>query len=76
MAYTGLTSIVTTLAGDTMDLLCWRNLGTTSGGVVELAYTLNPNMSELGPVLPAAIDVILPVIPAQPPTLETISLWT
>jgi len=33
------TFTTTTLDGDTLDALCWRELGTTEGGVVEQAYT-------------------------------------
>jgi phage tail protein X len=71
------TQIATTLQGDTMDLVCWRELGTTSGGVVEQALALNQNLSNGGPVLPALTDVILPVITsAAPATIETVQLWT
>jgi phage tail protein X len=73
----GATLRTTTLAGDTMDLLCWRELGTTSGGVVEQALALNQNLSDAGPVLPAAIDVILPApATSAPATIETVNLWT
>ena len=70
------TTITTTLDGDTIDLVCWRELGTTSGGVVETVLALNQNLSNNGPVLPGAIDVILPVITsATPSTIETVQLW-
>lgn len=73
---TATTITVTTLQGDTMDLLCWRELGTTSGGVVEQAYVLNQNLADQGVILPARTDVILPAVStAQPGTLETVSLW-
>lgn len=76
MAATPATTRATTLQGDTMDLLCWRELGTTSGGVVEQALALNQNLSDTGPVLPAQIDVILPVIStATPTTVPTVNLW-
>ena len=70
------TQIVTTIAGDTMDLVCWRELGTTSGGVVEAALALNQNLCNTGPVLPAPIDIVLPVITsAAPAPIETVQLW-
>ncbi|MGQ4828216.1 tail protein X, partial [Enterococcus faecalis] len=47
----------TTLAGDTLDLICWRELGTTTGGVVEQAYALNPGLADQGAALPGGIDV-------------------
>ncbi|EGD58399.1 phage-related tail protein [Novosphingobium nitrogenifigens DSM 19370] len=71
------TFITTTLEGDTLDLVCWRELGTTAGGVVEKAYTLNPGLADLGPTLPGGIDVVLPVIDTQTPqTIATVSLWS
>jgi phage tail protein X len=61
--------------GDTLDLLCWRNLGTTAG-VLEAAYLLNPGLAELGPVLPEGRAVILPERPASAlSTRETVNLW-
>ena len=62
--------------GDTLDLICWRELGTTAGGVVEQALALNPALAEAGPVLAEGAAVILPAVPAAAtPTLETVNLW-
>ena len=70
------TTIATTLQGDTMDLLCWRELGTTTGGIVEQVLALNQNLSDAGPILPALTDVVLPVITSTaPPAIETVNLW-
>lgn len=67
----------TTLAGDTLDLICWRELGTTAGGVVEQAYALNPGLADQGAALPGGIDVMLPTIATQTPAiLPSIALWT
>ena len=72
----GPTLIATTMEGDTLDLLCWRELGTTSGGVVEQAYVLNQNLADAGPILPPLTDVVLPAITAATPTArETVNLW-
>lgn len=70
------TTTATTLVGDTLDLVCWRVLGNTAGGVVERALALNQNLSDTGPVLPPQTVVILPVISsAAPTTIETVNLW-
>jgi phage tail protein X len=70
------TQIATTLQGDTIDLLCWRELGTTSGGVVEQTMALNQNLSDNGPILPPLTDVVLPVLTAATPApIETKNLW-
>lgn len=66
---------VAALQGDTLDLICWRELGTTVD-VVEQAYDLNPSLADAGPVLAEGTIVTLPdVLPAATLTRETINLW-
>lgn len=68
--------IVSTLQGDTLDLLCLRHLGTTTGGVVEQAMELNPGLCDGGPVIPTGTAVTLPEPTATAPqALETVNLW-
>lgn len=45
--------------GDTLDQLCWRYLGASSG-IVEAALQLNPGLADLGPQLPHGQVVTLP----------------
>jgi phage tail protein X len=61
--------------GETLDAICWRELGRT-GGVVEQSLALNPGLADLGPALPAGTEVTLPD-PAQlaQPVRETVKLW-
>lgn len=67
--------------GDTLDLICWRELGTTAGGVVEAAFELNrtapASLAELGAVIAEGTTVTLPEPPASSSasTLETVNLW-
>jgi len=62
--------------GDTVDLLCYRYLGTTQGGVVEATYERNRGLADLGPVLPLGTEVDLADMPATPAgTIETVQLW-
>jgi phage tail protein X len=69
-------STVTAQQGDTLDAMCWRELGTTSGGVVEAALELNPLLAALGPVIAEGTAVTLPDLPpAASQTLETVNLW-
>ena len=66
--------IVTAHQGDTLDLLCWRHLGTTA--VVEAAFELNRDLANGGPVLAEGAAIVLPdVVPAAARTLETVNLW-
>lgn len=62
--------------GDTLDLVCWRELGTTAGGTVENALTLNPNLNSLSELLPEGIEILLPDPPAAAVAdLATVNLW-
>ena len=59
---------------DTLDLLCWRHLGSTAG-VVEQALQLNPDIASLGVTLPLGYAVTLPDQPTQSTTIQMIHLW-
>ena len=50
--------------GDTIDLLCWRHLGTTTG-MTEQVFALNPGLSLQGPILPMGTAVDLPALPSS-----------
>lgn len=62
--------------GDTLDALCWRELGATAD-VVESVYDMNPGLAALGPILPQGTPVLLPDVStiAAAPTLPTLQLW-
>lgn len=65
----------TALAGDTVDAICWRELGRTRA-VTEQVLALNPGLAALGPTLPAGTVVTLPELAqAAPAVLETVKLW-
>lgn len=71
-----MTSTTTALQGDTLDLICWRVLGTTEGEVVEQAYALNRGLAALGTILPEGTAVTLPDPPAAAAVaLQTVNLW-
>jgi phage tail protein X len=61
--------------GDTLDLLCWRHLGTTAA-VVEQAYDLNQGLADAGPILAEGTVITLPDPPAtSTPIRATVNLW-
>ncbi|WP_199098956.1 tail protein X [Dyella sp. ASV21] len=61
--------------GDTVDALCWRELGATAG-VVEKVLELNRGLAALGPVLPVGTLVMLPDrSTVTAPTLPILQLW-
>ena len=67
---------VRSLQGDTVDALCWRELGATTG-VVEAVYELNRDLADLGFVLPTGTVVQLPERSSATatPILPTQQLW-
>lgn len=66
--------IVTALQNDTVDLICWRYYGRTSG-VVESVLEANPDLAQQGPILAIGTQVVLPEITTQQQTAQTIQLW-
>jgi phage tail protein X len=72
-----MTTTATAFAGERLDTLCDRVLGTVTGGVVEAALALNPGMAANGPFIAEGTVVTLPEVPtATPSTIPTIELWT
>lgn len=71
-----MTTTATARVNERLDSLCYRVLGTTTGGVVAQALALNPGMAGNGPFLAEGTAVILPDAPtATPATIETVNLW-
>lgn len=61
--------------GDTVDGLCWRELGATTG-VVEQVLELNRGIADIGPILPEGTPVVLPDrANVSAPVLSNIKLW-
>lgn len=64
---------VTSLQGDTVDRICHRVFGRTSG-VVEAVLEANPGLADMGVILPHGTVVKLPDI-APPQKSKTVQLW-
>lgn len=62
------------IQNDTIDAICWRYYGRSSG-VVEKVLVANPHLSELGVILPLGTSLILPDIETPQQTKQTIQLW-
>ncbi|KXO86078.1 phage tail protein [Acinetobacter venetianus] len=62
------------LQNDTVDAICWREYGRSSG-VVEKVLETNPHLSEFGPFLPMGTKVQLPDIPTQQNKVQSVQLW-
>lgn len=63
------------MQGDTLSAVCWRQYGTTAGGVLERVLDANPGIAALGPILPAGTAVTLPELAPATNTAELIQLW-
>lgn len=59
--------------GDTVDLICFRHFGYTSG-VTEQVLETNPGLAALGPILPIGTIVTLPDV-AEKQNESVINLW-
>lgn len=62
-------------AGETLDALMWRALGSTAAVAVVLAA--NPGIAAAGPILPAGTGIQIPdaAISTSAPLREDIRLW-
>ena len=65
--------IYRTKDGDTLDWICDRNYGRTSGAV-EAVLEANGGLAALGPVYSAGVEIILPGLP-ETQQQDTIRLW-
>lgn len=66
---------VRSMAGDSVNLLLYRELGRCDDTVEEALWRLNPSLAELGPVLPAGIWVVLPEIDSKPMVTTPVTAW-
>lgn len=65
---------VTSIAGETVDLICRRHYGDESG-YTEAVYDANRGLAALGAFLPAGVVILLPEIVAEAPAAAPIRLW-
>ena len=65
---------VESLAGDTLDLVVYREFGHVDTALLKTVSALNPDLIPFGPILPPRMAVRLPEIAIEPP-LEKIKLF-
>ena len=65
---------IKSIQNDTIDSICWRYYG-RSAGVVEQVLSANPQLDELGVILPIGTDVLLPDLDSPQNTQPSINLW-
>jgi phage tail protein X len=64
-----------TSQGDTLDAICWKYYGQQSGAV-ERVLEANPNLADLGVILPLGTTINLPALPKPAGELQPIRLWS
>ncbi|EJD6045555.1 tail protein X [Providencia sp. PROV060] len=64
---------IRTMKGDTIDEICWRFYGRTTG-MTEAVLLANPNLAEQSPIMPAGILIELPEV-TEEPVQPLIQLW-
>ncbi|ENU79234.1 tail protein X [Acinetobacter sp. ANC 3789] len=65
---------IKSIQNDTIDSICWRYYG-RSTGVVEQVLSANPQLDELGVILPIGTDVLLPDLDSPQNIQHSINLW-
>lgn len=68
-----MTKTIKAIQHDTVDAICWRKYGRSSG-VVEKVLEANPELSQLI-FIPIGIDIILPDLDTPQHAKQTIQLW-
>lgn len=66
---------VRSIAGDSVNLLLYRELERCDDDAEEELWRLNPLLAEQGPVLPAGMWVVLPELDAKPIASTPVSAW-
>ncbi len=66
---------VRSVAGDSVNLLLYREIGRSDDSAEEALWQLNPMLAEHGPVLPAGIWVVLPELDSKPAAIKPVSAW-
>lgn len=68
-------TIYRTSDGDTLDDICWRYYG-TSTGVTEAALDANPGLADLGPLYASGVEITLQDLPTPTaPAVQPVRLW-
>ncbi|MBV4460009.1 tail protein X [Pseudomonas sp. COR58] len=66
---------VRSVAGDSVNLLLYRESGRSDDQAEEALWALNPQLAEQGPVLPADVWVTLPELDTKPAAIKPVTAW-
>lgn len=66
---------VRTIAGDTANILLYRELGRSDDEAEEALWLLNKGLAEYGVILPSGVLVTLPELDSRPAQSAAITAW-
>lgn len=66
---------VRSMAGDSVNLLLYRETGRSDDSAEEALWKLNPTLAERGPILPAGVWVTLPELESRPAAIKPVLAW-
>jgi phage tail protein X len=68
----------TTRDGDTADYIAWKQYGSVTPAIMAALLAANFGLADQGPLLPAGLSVVLPVIDTKAADADTqeVTLWT
>ncbi|NUU35636.1 tail protein X [Pseudomonas sp. C2B4] len=66
---------VRSIAGDSVNLLLFRELGRSDDALEDALWQLNPTLAEQGGVLSAGVLIVLPEIDSRPIVTRPVSAW-
>jgi phage tail protein X len=66
---------VRTIAGDSANLLLYRESGRADDEAEEAFWLINEGLAEHGPALPAGLWVLLPELSQRPEQSAPVSAW-
>lgn len=64
----------TSIAGETVDLICRRHYGDESG-YAEAVYDANRGLAAYGSILPAGVTILLPEVAVEEQADTVVRLW-
>ncbi|NHX00815.1 tail protein X [Pseudomonas koreensis] len=66
---------VRSVAGDSVNLLLYRETGRSDDAAEAALWKLNLTLAEHGPILPAGVWVALPELDSKPATIKLLTAW-
>ncbi|SEO83815.1 tail protein X [Pseudomonas zeae] len=66
---------VRSVAGDSVNLLLYRETGRSDDSAEEALWKLNTTLAEHGPVLSAGVWVVLPELDTKPAAINPLTAW-